>query len=162
MAKLLSDRLFALLRREVARLEVEARERIPASAEHSPGGSGGDLLDKAGGKPAPAGAKAASPRTGFKERADALILLTRTLEKLLELREVEARAGKDDESETLRLRDEFMAQLRALDARRAGGPRLFADAADKTAKPTGSKPARRRTKPASLTVADGRGANGGS
>ncbi|MBP0617917.1 hypothetical protein [Jiella mangrovi] len=149
MAELLSDRLFMLLLREVERLEDEIGENSPNKNSTEPfGGEGAGKIGVSAGrtsaKPASAGTKAASTRAGFKERADALILLTRTLEKLLELRAEESAAGQDDEAETLRLRDEFMRRLRALDARRAGGARLFADGAAKAGKP--ATKGRRRAK----------------
>lgn len=164
MAKLLSDRLFALLSREIERLETTDEDRSPEAGEaidtagdgkpvaRADGGAGADAAGgtdvaagsaaargapgrvRAAGKSADrgtrrrtaAGSKAPTARGGFKERADALILLARTLEKLLELRSLESAAGQDDEAETLRLRDDFMRRLRELDARRVGGPRLFA------------------------------------
>lgn len=168
MAELLSDRLFALLLREVERLEVGAEDDHPAITAQgqtpgpAPGAdvvasrreSRGALKGPAAGRPTPVGAKPAAGRGGFKERADALILLTRTLEKLLELRALEASAGEDDEAETLRLREAFMRRLRALDARRAGGPRLFGDEAG-----TGTAPATATV--AGATVAGARGRQAG-
>lgn len=151
MAELLSDRLFALLMREVERLETADEDESPMSstAERVEAGAGG------------ATAKSRAPaRTTFKERADALSLLTRTLEKVLELRSLEASAGRDDETETLRLRDEFMRRLRALDARRIGGPKLFAGDTGTGAKPATTKAAKGRRRPA-RPKADDRGADGG-
>ncbi len=101
----------------------------------------------------------APARGSFKERADALGLLTRTLEKLLELRVQEASAGRDDEAETLRLREDFMRQLRALDARRVGGPRLFAGPAVMETQPATPKAAKGRVR-RSRSTATGRGADG--
>lgn len=132
MAELLSDRLFALLMREVERLEREDKDEGPISKVAA------RAEDDAG---VPAAKSRVPARAGFKERADALSLLTRTLEKLLELRIIEASAGRDDETETKRLREEFMRRLRALDARRLGGPRLFAgngETGTKSATPTGA------------------------
>ncbi|MEF2546743.1 hypothetical protein VQ045_06205 [Aurantimonas sp. E1-2-R+4] len=63
-----------------------------------------------------------------KERIDLLVLMTRTLEKLLELRRLEmlaAQGGDEDEAETARLREELLNRLRSLDARRRAGPALF-------------------------------------
>lgn len=54
--------------------------------------------------------------------------MTRTLEKLLELRRLEmlaAQGGAEDEAETARLREELLNRLRSLDARRRAGPALF-------------------------------------
>ncbi|MBO0904911.1 hypothetical protein [Jiella sonneratiae] len=138
MAELLSDRLYALLMREVGRLEAEGEDNNPENGCH------------AAAETVPDGEKPRVRRTknggaaGFKERADALALLTRTLEKLLELRSLEATSGRDDETETLRLRDEFMRRLRALDARRAGGARLFADGGETATKPAASMTAAAR------------------
>ncbi|TFF20501.1 hypothetical protein E3C22_16460 [Jiella endophytica] len=163
MARLLSDRLFALLSREVERLETTDEDRSPeagkaidtagdgkpaaradgagvdaaggtdvaagsAAARGAPGRgrAAGKAADRGTRRRTATGSKAPTARGGFKERADALILLARTLEKLLELRSLESAAGQDDEAETLRLRDDFMRRLRELDARRIGGPRLFA------------------------------------
>ena len=63
-----------------------------------------------------------------KDRAEALGQLTRTLEKLLELKRLETLAGQggtEDRAETERLRAEFLTALRNLDARRRAGPTLF-------------------------------------
>lgn len=149
MAELLSDRLFALLMREVERLEREGKDEGPISKAR--------VDDDAG---APAAKSRAPARGSFKERADALSLLTRTLEKLLELRTLEASAGRDDETETLRLREEFMRRLRALDARRLGGPRLFTGDAEAGAKAATVKAAKGRARQAKPKAA-GRGADGG-
>ncbi|MCE7027008.1 hypothetical protein [Jiella avicenniae] len=149
MAELLSDRLFALLMREVARLEEDDKDVSP-------------MARAAPRSKAEAGAEAKSrqpARAGFKERADALGLLTRTLEKLLELRALEASAGRDDETETLRLREDFMRQLRALDARRVGGPRLFAGSDGTEAAAAAPKAAKGRGRTA-RPKATGRGADG--
>ncbi|MCB8836107.1 hypothetical protein [Aurantimonas sp. VKM B-3413] len=70
--------------------------------------------------------RAGGPRS--KERAEALGQLTRTLEKLLELKRLEMLAGQggaEDRAETERLRAEFLLGLRNLDARRRAGPTLF-------------------------------------
>ena len=147
MAELLSDRLFALLMREVERLEREDKDDGPISRAR---------VDDDAGAPA-ARSKA---RGSFKERADALSLLTRTLEKLLELRVLEASAGRDDETETLRLREEFMRRLRSLDARRIGGPRLFAGDGETDPKPATAKTTKGRG-PQPGPKAAGRGADGG-
>lgn len=69
---------------------------------------------------------------GAKARVDAIGNLTRTLQKLLELTRLEglaARGGADEESEAERLRAELMKRLRAIDARRGSGLRLFENAA---------------------------------
>ncbi|MBO0661824.1 hypothetical protein LQ948_04500 [Jiella sp. MQZ9-1] len=129
MAELLSNRLFALLSREVARLEACGKEFNPKSEavdqnEETARRSGDGRASEAGGSAARAAASGGT-KIGFKERADVLSLLTRTLEKLLELRGREARDGDADDSEVQRLRDDFMRRLRALDARRPGGSRLF-------------------------------------
>ena len=149
MAELLSDRLFALLMREVERLEREDKDEGPMSRERADGDAS-----------VPAAKSRVPARGSFKERADALSLLTRTLEKLLELRVLEASAGRDDETETLRLREEFMRRLRSLDARRIGGPRLFAGDGETGAKPATVKAAKGRARQAK-PKASGRGADGG-
>ena len=184
MAELLSHRLFALLLREVERLEAGAEDEHTAREASGPSAGVGGTESRpalkgratgrtaATGRPAPGGAKPAAARGSFKERADALILLTRTLEKLLELRSLEARSGEDDEAETLRLREAFMGRLRALDARRAGGPRLFGEEAATGAMPapvTKAAKARRRqagpkrsakARPKTGETNDARGADG--
>ena len=160
MAELLSDRLFALLLREVERLEAEVEDDqsgvtaqglgAGTSGGESRGAPKGRVAGRttAASRAAPVGVKPGAMRGGFKERADALILLTRTLEKLLELRSLEARAGEDDEAETLRLREAFMRRLRSLDARRAGGPKLFGDEAGTQATPVTAPAAKARRRPA--------------
>ena len=63
-----------------------------------------------------------------KERIDVLGQLTRTLEKLLDLKRLErlaSESGQTDEAETRRLRAEFLARLKSLDRRRREGPTLF-------------------------------------
>ena len=109
---LLSDRLLRALTQELARLEKGRPARGRSSEE-------------AGG--------AAMLGVDAKARIEAIGHLTRSLEKLLELREIEAlghRADEDgDDAETERLRDEMLKRLRALDARRPGGGGLFGDAA---------------------------------
>ncbi|WP_157944516.1 hypothetical protein [Mangrovicella endophytica] len=69
------------------------------------------------------------PHSGAKERIEAIGQLTRTLEKLLELRRLEAlaQAGANEASdaETVALRQEMLKRLKALDARRRAGPSLF-------------------------------------
>ncbi|MAU96201.1 MAG: hypothetical protein CMP81_09970 [Fulvimarina sp.] len=181
MAELLSHRLFALLLREVERLEAGAMDEHTAREAPGPSAGVGGTESRpalkgratgrtaATGRPAPVGAKPAAARGSFKERADALILLTRTLEKLLELRSLEARAGEGDEVETLRLREAFMRRLRALDARRAGGPKLFGDEAGTEATSAPAAQARRRqagpkrsakARPKAGKTNDARGADG--
>jgi hypothetical protein len=103
----LSQRLLAALTGEVRTLERMMRATAAAEAEAAEGGTFA------------AGAKA---------RVDAIGSLTRTLEKLLDLARLEtaaARGGAEEESEAERLRAELMKRLRAIDARRGGGRRLF-------------------------------------
>ncbi|WP_185983134.1 hypothetical protein [Aureimonas mangrovi] len=101
----LADRLTVLLKAELTALEA-ARKVERADADE-------DVHSR------PAEVKA---------RVEAVSQITRTLEKLLELRRLEAlgEAEGEDEAETGRLRDELMARLRALDARREAGAGLFA------------------------------------
>ncbi len=122
MVKLPSDRLLALLTREIDVFEIAIKEYKPVKA--TPGRS-------AVGRPRVA-AGAGTDRTrefvAAKERIDLLVLMTRTLEKLLELRRLEmlaAQGGDEDEAETARLREELLNRLRSLDARRRAGPALF-------------------------------------
>ena len=68
------------------------------------------------------------PLGSAKERIDALGQLTRTLEKLLDLKRLEKLAsegGQADEAETRRLRAELLARLKSLDMRRREGATLF-------------------------------------
>ena len=68
------------------------------------------------------------PPGGAKGRIEAVGQMTRTLEKLLELKRLEvleARGGEDGDGETARLRAEMLRRLQSLDARRRGGPMLF-------------------------------------
>ncbi len=111
---LLSDRLLRALTQELARLEAgrPARRKAGAGEEGEAAGPG-------------RGADA-------KARIEAIGQLTRSLEKLLELREIEAlrhRADSEgDDVETERLRAEMLKRLRAMDARRASGGGLFGEA----------------------------------
>jgi hypothetical protein len=69
-----------------------------------------------------------APPGGGKGRIDAVGQMTRTLEKLLELKRLEAleaRGGDDPDGETVRLRGELLQRLKALDARRRDGAVLF-------------------------------------
>lgn len=69
-----------------------------------------------------------APPGAGKGRIDAVAQMTRTLEKLLELKRLEAleaRGGDDPDGETVRLRGELLQRLKALDARRRDGPSLF-------------------------------------
>ncbi|MCQ0989613.1 hypothetical protein [Jiella marina] len=119
MAALLSDRLFTFLEKEIAHLELQQV---------------GDFHPIEG---------VSRPKAGLKERADALILLTRALEKLLELRRQEGETDEGSEAETLRLRDELLVRLKQLDARRKERGGLFGgNTAD------GKAPARRRSRTA--------------
>ncbi|WP_152045365.1 hypothetical protein [Aureimonas psammosilenae] len=84
------------------------------------------LLRRSSPEEAPDPAEAA----GAKARVDAIGNLTKTLEKVLELTRLEGLSAKgraEDEGEAERLRAELMKRLRALDARRSGGRRLFPD-----------------------------------
>lgn len=138
MGRLLSDRLMVLLRGEIYAFERAARQdRSVTAGGKRPAGAGAGAgvgvkvgVDGVGVDGAVAGR--AAPGAGRKERIDALSLLTRTLEKLLDLKRLELLAGKggeEEDGETVRLREELMARLKALDARRAGRMRLF-DAED--------------------------------
>lgn len=102
--KLMADRLAMLLRSDLSALERHFQEGSPNEA--------------------PVAASA------IKGRVEAVSQITRTLEKLLELRRLEAlsleEASAEDEAETQRLRDELMRRLRAVDARRIEGAGLFA------------------------------------
>ncbi|WP_062113766.1 hypothetical protein [Aureimonas sp. AU40] len=108
-SKLLSDRLLRALTEELAQLEAgrPTRRRGTDGDENTP-------LRSADGK----------------ARIEAIGQLTRSLEKLLELREIEAlgrsAAAEGDDVETERLRAEMLKRLRALDARRAERGGLFA------------------------------------
>lgn len=70
----------------------------------------------------------AEPMSG-KARIDAIGQLTRTLEKLLELKQLETvnrkQASEGDDAETQRLRGELLRRLKALDARRQEAGRLI-------------------------------------
>ena len=101
----LSARLLLLLTRELSALERVCEDYVP---------------DGASGREDAAGAKA---------RVEAVALVTRTLEKLLELKRLEAlsaRGDMDEDAEAARLAEEMLRRLRALDARRRGGAGLFA------------------------------------
>lgn len=104
--KLMADRLSRLLQSDLLALERHFKEYDP---DCGPGGA-----------------------TAIKGRVEAVSQITRTLEKLLELRRLEAlileEASAEDEAETARLREELLRRLRAVDERRAGGPGLFAKA----------------------------------
>ena len=117
MATECSDRLMAVLRREIDDLHDSVQENDPDT-----GRAPADGLDAAGGT----GRRRRA--VGAKERIDALGQLTRTLEKLLELKRLEGVAAQGEaagEAETARLRAELLDRLRSLDARRRAGPTLF-------------------------------------
>lgn len=122
MVKLPSDRLLALLTREIDVFEIVVKENNPEKATSS---------RVAVGQPKRAAGVATDRTREFaaaKERIDLLVQMTRTLEKLLELRRLEmlaAQGGAEDEAETARLREELLSRLRSLDARRRAGPALF-------------------------------------
>lgn len=111
----LSERLLAVLRREMDALEAGDKELRPRS------GRGGGTAEAAeAGGPASLG--------GAKGRIEAVGQMTRTLEKLLELKRLEAleaRGDGDEDDEAARLREEMLKRLKALDARRRAGPTLF-------------------------------------
>ncbi len=107
---LLSERLFAALTAEIAAFEKRPRRTAPP----------GEVLPK----------KTAAERSAdAKARVDAISQLTRTLEKLLELKRLEAMSREtgraEDEAEAARLRAEMLKRLRAIDARREGRAGLF-------------------------------------
>ncbi|GGD93834.1 hypothetical protein GCM10011390_10710 [Aureimonas endophytica] len=88
-------------------------------------------IAKARGEGTEAARVGAETAGGAKARVEAIGALTRTLYKLLELTRAEAAAVAGeaaDEAEAERLRAELMKRLRALDARRLGGRRLFGNA----------------------------------
>ncbi len=108
---LLSERLFAALTAEVGALE-----KRPRRVSETPG------------EPVPK--KTASERAGeAKARVEAISQLTRTLEKLLELRQLEALSREtgrlEDTVQADALRAEMLKRLKAIDARRGGGAGLF-------------------------------------
>ncbi|KQQ85857.1 hypothetical protein [Aureimonas sp. Leaf324] len=108
---LLSERLFAALT-----AEVSALEKRPRRVSETPG------------EPMPK--KTASERAGeAKARVEAISQLTRTLEKLLELRQLEALSRetgrREDTAQADALRAEMLKRLKAIDARRGGAPGLF-------------------------------------
>ncbi|SJZ65569.1 hypothetical protein [Consotaella salsifontis] len=161
---LLADRLLAVLRIEMRQLESlyedfcpdgmsdDADEPPAASvAEDAPattakGVRRGSAKTKraAPSTVAEGPVKAASARTvrrpaggDLKGRIEAIGQMTRTLEKLLELKQLEALTmrggGAEDDAETVRLREEMMKRLKAIDARRAVGSSLFAEVAGEPA-----------------------------
>ena len=116
MATECSDRLMAVLRREIDDLHDGLKENDPETGHAPADGLGA------------AGESGRRRRPGAKERIDALGQLTRTLEKLLELKRLEGIAVQGEaagEAETARLRAELLDRLRSLDARRRAGPTLF-------------------------------------
>lgn len=129
-SKPLSERLLAMLDGEIARLEREIKDNNPKKSSGKLPTARSEPADCGGAAPAssgrPAGRKTAG---GTKERIEAIGQLTRTLEKLLELKRLErlAAGGGEaaDDAETAKLRAEMMKRLRALDARRRTGPSLF-------------------------------------
>lgn len=106
---LMADRLTRLLNADLGALERQAKEQSPSGAEVEPASA-----------------------TAIKGRVEAISQITRTLEKLLELRRLETltleEANAEDEAETQRLREELLARLRAVDARRTEGAGLFDEA----------------------------------
>lgn len=110
-AALLSGRLLRVLTRE-----MDALERASDAARPKPAEDGGG--------------EGAADAAGSKARIEAVGQMTRTLEKLLDLRRLEALAvsGDSDDAEAARLREELLRRLRALDARRRAGATLFGDA----------------------------------
>ncbi|WP_416356023.1 hypothetical protein ACLNGM_18250 [Aureimonas phyllosphaerae] len=108
---LLSERLFAALT-----AEVSALEKRPRRVAETPG--------------VPVPKKTTAERAGeAKARVEAISQLTRTLEKLLELRRLEALSRetgrREDTAEADALRAEMLKRLRAIDARRGGAAGLF-------------------------------------
>ena len=106
----LSERLLVVLTGEIEALEKVVKDYKP--------------------NPAEAGKRAAGEEVnaaGAKGRIEVIGQATRTLEKLLELKRLEAlamRGGGDEDGEAVRLAAELMKRLRALDARRER-PTLF-------------------------------------
>ena len=82
-----------------------------------------------------AAAGTAGPASG-KARLDALGQMTRTLEKLIELKRLEA-GGAGDGADAPRLRREMMRRLRALEARRNLAARAVGAAAGGASAPGG-------------------------
>ncbi|WP_206454857.1 hypothetical protein [Aurantimonas marina] len=122
MVKLPSDRLLALLMLEIDVFEIAIKENKPA--KETPAQAAVGRPKRAAG----AGTDRTREFAAAKERIDLLVQMTRTLEKLLELRRLEvlaAQGGAEDEAETAQLREELLNRLRSLDARRRAGPALF-------------------------------------
>ena len=109
--KLLSDRLLRALTQEMTALEAARPAKRKRGAEGE---------TEADGASRPADTKA---------RIEAIGHLTRSLEKLLELRQIETLGltaqAEGDDATTERLREEMLKRLRALDARRPAGSGLF-------------------------------------
>ncbi len=109
--KLLSDRLLRALTQEMTALEAARPAKRKRGAEGE---------TEADGASRPADTKA---------RIEAIGHLTRSLEKLLELRQIETLGltaqAEGDDAATERLREEMLKRLRALDARRPVGASLF-------------------------------------
>jgi hypothetical protein len=108
---LLSERLFAALTAEVSALEKRPRRVAEKPGEPVPKKTVAER-----------GAEA-------KARVETISQLTRTLEKLLELRQLEALSRetgrREDEAEAGALRAEMLKRLRSIDARRGGAVGLF-------------------------------------
>ena len=108
---LLADRLLALFGFELAGLERSVEPRLSRTED---GPVEGESM----------GSRDAAP--GAKGRIEAIGQMTRTLEKLLELKQLEMLAlgggGEAADAEAERLAAELMKRLRALDRRRTAGP----------------------------------------
>ncbi|KQT88226.1 hypothetical protein [Aurantimonas sp. Leaf443] len=132
---LLAERLMVVLKREIGHLEAESKEFSPrrrAGDRDAAGSASPDDDTVVTRKGARVAASTAASRS--KERIETLGQMTRSLEKLLELVGLERRtASPDGEADALeRLREEMMARLRSLDAKRGGAQGLFGPAAAET------------------------------
>lgn len=129
-SNLSSERLLAMLRIEIDALEVVYKDNIPSMIAAS-GGAAEACRPPAAARAKTSGTttkrRAAGDAGDAKVRVEALSQMTRTLEKLLELRNVEAAATGDgaSEAETARLREEFLQRLRRLDAQRLQPTGIF-------------------------------------
>lgn len=151
---LASERLLALLVREIAAFEADVAGGEDYNHKSDPVELVADVEPAAGGVAAdgvPTGAKrrvAGGPaavkrgaakagavdakRMGPKERIEHIGQMAKVLEKLLELRRLEtlaAAGGPQDDAEAARLGAELLSRLRSLDARRRHGELLFGPAA---------------------------------
>ena len=101
----MAERMTRLLNADLAALELRFKDNGPDAEGSSP--------------------------NAVKARVEAVSQIARTLEKLLDLKRLEALAQEaasgEDEAETAKLRKELMSRLRAVDARRFDGAGLFSE-----------------------------------